>query len=198
MDQAIFVSFLRWFVLAGWLFWILVYWRGGIAIGEDILSAFRNPQTRWDAWLLILLTGNTLLITFANLASCLGWIRVNGSIAGTCFGTCLTWLGISGTFYCRHFLAQAWTARTQVDANHKLVESGPYGVVRHPIYTAAILLYSGLGFVHPIWWNDIPVGIVILSYVFKTQDEDTYLRRHLAGYAEYAQRVTHRLLPKIW
>jgi protein-S-isoprenylcysteine O-methyltransferase Ste14 len=192
------VLLLRWLVLISWFFWILVYWRGGLAIAADILHALRQPPTRWDAALLIVMTAGTGVITLAILVGCLGWMETPGSSPVTGFGTLLALSGIAGTFYCRHYLAQAWTARTQVDADHKLVETGPYGLARHPIYTVAIVLYLGLGLAFPVWWNALAVGIVILSYILKTYDEDAYLQQHLPGYAEYARRVPWRLLPRLW
>jgi protein-S-isoprenylcysteine O-methyltransferase Ste14 len=110
----------------------------------------------------------------------------------------LTSLGIWGTGYCRKVLGRAWTARTQSDPGQELVDIGPYGVVRHPIYAFAILMYAGLGLAFPVWWIALAALLVVAGYILKTWDEDTYLCKHLPGYAAYARRVPSRLIPGLW
>lgn len=88
--------------------------------------------------------------------------------------------------------------RIQTDRGHRVVSTGPYRVVRHPGYLAAIagalvtplMLGSILSFV--------PAGLVAGLFVARTQLEDRTLRRDLGGYAAYAERTRFRLLPGVW
>lgn len=190
---------LRWLVWISLIGWIVFYWRGGTKIFTDILSALRTPATRLDAILLIVMTGGTLLLLITGGLVSLGLTPVDPALAWlTLPGAVLALGGIAGTFYCRHYLGQAWTAQTRVGKEQAIIESGPYGVVRHPIYTAAIALYGGLGLVYPLGWGILMAGLIVVAYVLKTRDEDRYLQTHFKGYPEYTQRVSYRLLPRIW
>jgi protein-S-isoprenylcysteine O-methyltransferase Ste14 len=194
----VFLIILRGLVMISWFGWVLIYWRGGASLGADITRALHAPQTRWDAALLLMLTGCTFVIAAGSLAVTLGRVDAPRSAAAALIGGLLTWLGIWGTFHCRRVLGAAWTARTQVGVGQELVDIGPYGKVRHPIYTFAISMYIGLGLVFPAWWIGLAALLVVLGYILKTKDEDAYLRLHLPGYADYARRVPYRLIARVW
>jgi len=91
------------------------------------------------------------------------------------------------------------TARIQQDYGHCVVDSGPYRIVRHPGYLAAIL---GFVFAPPLilgsWWAFVPAGSTLVSLVVRTVLEDRMLCRELDGYEEYIQRTRYRLIPRIW
>jgi protein-S-isoprenylcysteine O-methyltransferase Ste14 len=88
--------------------------------------------------------------------------------------------------------------RIQRDRGHRVVDSGPYGIVRHPGYVgmmtaipfSALVLGSWIGFALAVVYS----GLILRRVVF----EDAFLRLNLAGYAQYAARVRYRLLPGIW
>jgi len=105
---------------------------------------------------------------------------------------------MSGTFYCRHYLGRFWTAEAALQALHQVVDSGPYGVVRHPIYTAAWVMYLGTGLVFAIWWNWLACGLVMVAYILKARYEDVFLAANLPGYPAYQQRVRYQLIPGVW
>jgi protein-S-isoprenylcysteine O-methyltransferase Ste14 len=91
------------------------------------------------------------------------------------------------------------TVRIQHDRNHRVVDSGPYRIVRHPGYIGVIL-----GFVLPVplllgsWWAGIPACVMGGWIVLRTILEDRTLGEELEGYKEYAQRVRYRLIPYVW
>jgi protein-S-isoprenylcysteine O-methyltransferase Ste14 len=88
--------------------------------------------------------------------------------------------------------------RVQRDRAHAVADSGVYGVVRHPFYAADPLILVGLG----LWLTSclaalcaaLPVALMIV----RIRLEERVLRRTLPGYAEYAMRVRHRLVPGVW
>jgi protein-S-isoprenylcysteine O-methyltransferase Ste14 len=88
--------------------------------------------------------------------------------------------------------------RIQVDRGHRVVTSGPYRVVRHPGYLAAILGAAATPLVLGSAWMFVPAGGIVALFVARTALEDRTLRRELAGYAEYAGRTRYRLLPWLW
>jgi protein-S-isoprenylcysteine O-methyltransferase Ste14 len=193
------LSIIRGLVFAGFVLWLLIYWQGGSLIAADILRALRAPRTKLDAVLLISIAVDSMIVLVTGLLVVSGVLPIAPTFDGLSLaGAVLALLGIWGTFYARGYLGQAWTARTRVDEEQGLVETGPYGLVRHPIYSAAILLYLGLGLLFPVWWNGLAVASIVLGYVLKTSDEDRYLQECLLGYHAYARRVRYRLAPGIW
>jgi len=118
------------------------------------------------------------------------------------FAGIFTWatsvIGIVGMFYCRHYLGRFWTAETTLMSGHQVVNRGPYGVVRHPIYSFAIAMYVGVGIVFPVWWNLLLVSAIAGAYALKAREEDRFLEEKLEGYREYKERVRYRIIPWVW
>jgi len=90
------------------------------------------------------------------------------------------------------------TVRIQEDRGHKVITSGPYRVVRHPMYAGAILQFAGAPLALGSLWAYVPTGLVTLLFIVRTALEDRTLRNELPGYEAYAQRTRYRLLPGIW
>ena len=90
------------------------------------------------------------------------------------------------------------TVRIQTDRGHKVVDSGPYRFVRHPMYVGAILLYAASALVLGSFWALVTAGVITVALVWRTALEDRTLRRELAGYEEFAARTRFRLVPGVW
>ncbi len=90
------------------------------------------------------------------------------------------------------------TVRIQTDRGHKVIDAGPYAIVRHPGYAFGYLLSVGMPLALGSLWALIPVILSGLLMVLRTVWEDQALREELAGYEEYAQRVRYRLIPGVW
>lgn len=90
------------------------------------------------------------------------------------------------------------TVRIQTDRGHRVVSSGPYGIVRHPGYFGGILWAVGSPLIVGSFYGLIPAALTILLLVFRTAREDRTLQAELPGYADYAKRVRYRLLPAVW
>ena len=88
--------------------------------------------------------------------------------------------------------------RVQDDRGHTVVTTGPYRVVRHPMYSALCLMAVGIPLALGSWWALIPGGLVILTFVLRTRQEDRFLAANLPGYAQYTQQTRYRLLPMVW
>jgi len=93
----------------------------------------------------------------------------------------------------------AYLSRTvEVQENQKVVDTGLYGIIRHPMYTATILLFLAMPLVLGSWI----AFVIILSYpaiiIFRIRNEEKVLEQGLAGYKEYKQKVKYRLIPYVW
>ena len=88
--------------------------------------------------------------------------------------------------------------RIQTDRGHRVVTSGPYRIVRHPGYLAAIVGGVTSPLILGSLWAFAPVVACALLFTVRMAFEDRTLREELAGYEEYAARTRHRLLPGIW
>ena len=93
----------------------------------------------------------------------------------------------------------AWLSRTvEVQEGQRVVDSGLYGVVRHPMYSASVLLFLSM----PLILNSIFSFLVMLAYlpliISRIKNEERLLKAELPGYAEYMERVRYRLIPFIW
>ena len=79
-----------------------------------------------------------------------------------------------------------------------MISSGPYSVVRHPMYAGAALLVLATPLALGSWVT-LPVAVaLILVIVARLLDEEQFLAAHLDGYANYCQKVRYHLLPFIW
>src|SRR5262245_35556780 len=88
--------------------------------------------------------------------------------------------------------------RVQTDRGHRVIDTGPYALVRHPGYVSAFLAYIGMPLALGSLWALIPAVLACWLLVLRTVLEDRILREELAGYEEYAHRVPYRLIPGVW
>ena len=90
------------------------------------------------------------------------------------------------------------SATIEVAANQKVIESGPYALVRHPMYASALLYLLGTPLALGSFWGLLPFVAVIPLLIWRLIDEEKMLIRELEGYRQYRQRVPYRLVPRVW
>ena len=90
------------------------------------------------------------------------------------------------------------TVRIQVERGHRVIDTGPYAVVRHPGYVAGFLTFVGIALSLGSLWALIPAGVSSLLLILRTRWEDQTLQAELAGYKQYTERVCYRLIPGVW
>ncbi len=88
--------------------------------------------------------------------------------------------------------------RIQEDRGHELITDGPYRVVRHPGYAGILIGMPGMALALGSWAALIPQVVFDLLIFRRLLIEERVLRRELAGYVEYSERVRWRLLPGLW
>ncbi len=97
------------------------------------------------------------------------------------------------------FRENQYTSRTvQVEQGQQIVSTGPYAVVRHPMYVGVLVFYLASPIALGSWWAFLPAAIVIPVLVIRILNEEQVLERDLAGYREYKLKTQYRLLPGIW
>ena len=92
-----------------------------------------------------------------------------------------------------------WLSRTvEVQENQQVVSTGLYGVVRHPMYAATLLLFLSMPLVLASPWSFVIMLIYIPIIALRIRNEEQVLERELKGYAEYKQRIRYKVIPFIW
>jgi protein-S-isoprenylcysteine O-methyltransferase Ste14 len=93
----------------------------------------------------------------------------------------------------------SWAAATvTVEDGQQLVSTGLYGLVRHPMYTGALVMMAGMPLALDSYWGLVAVALAIPLLAVRAVDEEAMLRADLAGYQEYTRRVRYRLIPYVW
>ncbi|MHA1931974.1 MAG: methyltransferase family protein [Promethearchaeota archaeon] len=85
-----------------------------------------------------------------------------------------------------------------ISKGQKLIDTGLYGHVRHPLYSGAILMILGLPVALGSWISLIPAAIGVLSLIIRTKFEEKMLIKGMDGYDEYRTRVKYKIIPKIY
>lgn len=85
-----------------------------------------------------------------------------------------------------------------VEAEQKLVSTGPYAIVRHPMYSGALLMLLGVPLALGSWWGVLALIPITLVIVWRLLDEEEFLAKNLTGYPAYTSKVKYRLLPYVY
>lgn len=106
---------------------------------------------------------------------------------------------ISYALYAEVMRENAYLSRTvEVQEGQRVVDTGLYGVVRHPMYAVTIDLFLAIPIILGSWWSLLCFLPYIVIIVVRINDEEKLLTAELEGYVEYKKRVKYRLIPFIW
>jgi protein-S-isoprenylcysteine O-methyltransferase Ste14 len=86
----------------------------------------------------------------------------------------------------------------EVGADQRVIATGPYALVRHPMYIGALVMLLGVPLALGSLWGLLAIIPMTLVLVWRILDEEKFLAKNLAGYSEYESKVRYRLLPLIW
>lgn len=106
---------------------------------------------------------------------------------------------VSYILYAEVLRENTYLSRTiEVQKNQKVIDTGLYGIVRHPMYSVTLILFLSM----PLILGSIYSFVVFLAYPFvivkRIKNEEKLLEKELNGYREYKQRVKYRLIPFVW
>jgi protein-S-isoprenylcysteine O-methyltransferase Ste14 len=139
--------------------------------------------------------GFVALLVVPGLDRRFGWSHMPGVIAVVGDVLLLTgWWGILQVFRANTYAA----ATIQVAAGQTVISTGPYGVVRHPMYAAALLMLLGIPIALGSWWGVLVFAAIIPALAWRLLDEERVLVRGFDGYAAYKRKVRWRMIPHIW
>ena len=119
------------------------------------------------------------------------WLNVAGGL--------LVLAGFAGVM--RVFRENSFAApvvRVQAEREQRVIDTGPYAHVRHPMYAASLLYLTGMPLLLGSWLGLAGAAVIILAMARRAVAEEGVLARELAGYADYRMRVRYRLIPGLW
>lgn len=86
----------------------------------------------------------------------------------------------------------------EVQPNQRVIDTGPYALVRHPMYAAQLVMFLAFMLALGSWWAALVSAGLVLPLVMRIKNEEAVLRRDLPGYQAYCQRTRFRLIPYVW
>jgi len=216
--QAI-TKFLLGIVLVGMLLFLsagtLSFFNGWLLISilfvpmffAGIVMMFKNPillksrlnvkEKHQEQSLVVKLSGLMFLVGF--VVAGLG-VRFNWYVLPTpvVIGATVLFL-VAYIVYAEVLVENTYLSRTiEVQKNQKVIDTGLYGIVRHPMYSATLLLFLSM----PLVLGSVYSFLIFLAYPFiiakRIKGEEEFLEKELIGYREYKQKVKYRLIPFIW
>lgn len=188
----------------GWLFMGILFIPMFLA---EILLMLKNPELlgkrlnakekQEDQSMVVKLSGLMFIIGFvlAGLGVRLDWYILPKSVV---FVAAVLFLA-AYLLYAEVLQENTYLSRTiEVQENQKVIDTGLYGIVRHPMYSATVLLFLSM----PLVLGSVYSFIFFLAYPLiiakRIKGEEEFLEKELTGYKEYKQKVKYRLLPFIW
>jgi protein-S-isoprenylcysteine O-methyltransferase Ste14 len=164
---------------------------------ERMASPFQRAQKPWDRVFLVL-----FILAFLGWMAFMGWdaartgfravplwLQVLGGI-----GVAVNMLGTWRTFRANVFAAPV----VKIQEGQRVIDTGPYAIVRHPMYTSALFLFIGTPLLLGSWLGLAGAAILILALAWRAVGEEGVLRTELRGYDDYAARVRYRFVPFVW
>ena len=195
--------------------WSLKYWEGWlyilvIAIPVAIFGVYlfrndprllerrmRTKEKRKEQKLVLKLSALCFPLIFAlpGFDRRLGWSNVPLAVELASFALVLLGYGMVTSV----FRANSYASRVvEVESSQKVISTGPYKVVRHPMYSSLIVLYLFTPLALGSYWAVIPAALFLLVLIPRIIGEEKELMEKLEGYRDYRAKVRYRLLPGIW
>jgi protein-S-isoprenylcysteine O-methyltransferase Ste14 len=170
-----------------WIVWIVSWWLA--AFWRD--RAVKRPPVALEIWYRVLVIGGAILLYHSfipgsatlrlwTLDSPSGWVMVG-----------LVGIGLMFTWWARIHLGRLWSSSVTRKADHRVVDSGPYGLVRHPIYTGIILAQYATAVQGGSLQALAGAALMSVGWYVKARIEESFLRTHMepGAYDAYARRV---------
>ncbi len=192
-------SFLQGWLLMGILF-VPMFFAGIVMLvkNPDLLkSRLDAKEKEKEQNQVVKLSGLMFLLGFilAGLGVRFGWycLPIGVSVAGAVIFLAAYML------YGEVLRENTYLSRTiKVQENQKVIDTGLYGIVRHPMYSATLLLFLAM----PVVLGSLYALVVFLAYPFiiakRIKHEEAFLQKELPGYSDYMQKVKYRLIPFVW
>ncbi len=191
--------FIAEFIVAGGALMLWLAWRDPGLLKERMGSPFQKGQAFWDKVLmpLIIVLWYGWLVLMALDARRWGFSHMPDALndAGAVLiavGYFVIWL----TFRENSFAAPV--VRIQTERGQRVISTGPYRLVRHPMYAGAMFYLLGMPLLLGSWLGLLVLPLIVGALMLRILVEESALRKGLPGYGEYAARVRYRLVPGLW
>lgn len=193
------LSFFGGWLLLGILF-IPMFFAGIVMMfkNPDLLKSRLNAkEKRGEQSLVVKLSGLMFVVGFV-VAGLDFRFNLCTLPKGVSYGAAAVFLA-AYILYAEVLRENTYLSRTiEVQENQKVIDTGLYGIVRHPMYSVTLLLFLSM----PLVLGSVYSFLIFLSYPFiiakRIKDEEEFLEKELEGYREYKQKVKYRLIPFIW
>jgi protein-S-isoprenylcysteine O-methyltransferase Ste14 len=106
----------------------------------------------------------------------------------------LGWLVIFFVFKQNTFTS----AIIELAPDQTVISTGPYALVRHPMYAGGLVMLLGIPIALGSWWGLLVIAAMTPALIWRLFDEEKFLARNLPGYSEYQKKVRYRLIPQVW
>lgn len=164
---------------------------------ETLQRRLNSKEKRKKQDGIVKISGALFILAFivAGLDFRFGWSNVG---KGTIYTAGVLFI-ISYALYAEVMRENKWLSRTvETSAGQKVVSNGLYGIVRHPMYTATIVMFLSMPLVLGSWWAFIVMITYIPIIAARIKDEEHLLKAELDGYTAYCRKVRWRLVPYLW
>ena len=164
---------------------------------ETLSRRLRSKEERVKQKGVVALSGILFVASFilAGLDFRFGWSSLPHWVVWT---SSIVFL-LSYGMYAEVMRENEWLSRSiEVMEGQKVVSTGLYGIVRHPMYTATILMFLAMPLVMGSWWAFLVMVPYVIAIVTRIKDEEILLTKELEGYQEYKAKVRWKLMPYIW
>jgi protein-S-isoprenylcysteine O-methyltransferase Ste14 len=156
-------------------------------------TAEKEPSQKIIMWLVSIGFGAILVVS--GLDQCFGWSAAPASVAIA--GNLLVLLGSAIIFFV--FRENSFSSATiEVAADQKVISTGPYALVRHPMYAGGLLYIFGTPVALGSWWGFFVAVLAAPPLIWRIFEEEKFLGEKLPGYSDYMDKVKYRLAPLIW
>lgn len=136
-----------------------------------------------------------MLMVIAGLDRRFGWSQLPPYVSIVC----AVMMFIGYMVFIKTMLHNEYASRViEVQKGQRLIDTGPYAVVRHPMYASGMLMYLFIPLVLGSWWGEIPMLLIPVNLTIRLLDEEKMLIKDLKGYKKYMKKVRYRLVPYIW
>jgi len=191
----------------GWLF-LAIYFLASLAITLYLINnnrallarrmsggPFAEKEPAQRIIMALVSMGFVGLILLPAIDHRFGWSHL--SIPAVLAGNALVLLGWLGIFFV--FRENSFASATIESAeDQRVVSTGLYAWVRHPMYATLLLMLLGMPVALGSWWGVLVVIAIVPALIWRLTDEERFLVNHLPDYSEYQRRVRYRLLPRVW
>jgi len=148
--------------------------------------------------LCLVLIGALLISGKGAVAILLGWQVIPKSPSAADVGVLLTLTGIGLALWARFALGKNWSGTVTLKQDHVLVQSGPYGIVRHPIYSGFLLALLGTACLHGTLSAFFGVAIIALAFRLKSLTEESFMTEQFGQQYMAYKRTVKALIPFVW